>query len=241
MSEVARPSKTLSDLEAWIASDDGQKFSCTRQYPEPGYACDRNSKCVGCLMVSAALELRNKTNAHETSDLAYVTEQRDIAWGAIHTIKHGPPSWLSNDQVAAWAASEADKGLSPTSSETRACTCHPDDNPPRPCPGKYALSECRKAAAYREQVNALALECAESTRRSVDAIRASEKAAAAPEWDGTYVDDETGRSHKMVPWVEVACGHPVMHGTEWYGPCKQPEGHAGECDPPPSNGEGSQS
>lgn len=27
------------------------------------------------------------------------------------------------------------------------CTCHPDDNPPRPCPRKYAYSECVKAAA----------------------------------------------------------------------------------------------
>ena len=25
----------------------------------------------------------------------------------------------------------------------RPCTCHPDDNPPRPCPQKYALAECR--------------------------------------------------------------------------------------------------
>lgn len=29
----------------------------------------------------------------------------------------------------------------------RACTCHPDDNPPVPCPQKYALSECRKPEA----------------------------------------------------------------------------------------------
>ncbi len=28
----------------------------------------------------------------------------------------------------------------------RPCTCHPDDNPPRPCPRKYAYSECVKAA-----------------------------------------------------------------------------------------------
>jgi hypothetical protein len=28
----------------------------------------------------------------------------------------------------------------------RPCTCHPDDNPPVPCPQKYALSECRAAA-----------------------------------------------------------------------------------------------
>lgn len=30
------------------------------------------------------------------------------------------------------------------------CTCHPDDNPPVPCPKKYALGECRKAALGRE-------------------------------------------------------------------------------------------
>ena len=30
--------------------------------------------------------------------------------------------------------------------DNRPCTCHPDDNPPRPCPQKYALSECILAA-----------------------------------------------------------------------------------------------
>jgi hypothetical protein len=33
----------------------------------------------------------------------------------------------------------------------RPCTCHPDDNPPVPCPKKYALGECRKAALGREK------------------------------------------------------------------------------------------
>lgn len=28
----------------------------------------------------------------------------------------------------------------------RKCTCHPDDNPPVPCPGKHAYSECVSAA-----------------------------------------------------------------------------------------------
>ena len=28
----------------------------------------------------------------------------------------------------------------------RPCTCHPDDNPPHPCPRRYALEECRAAA-----------------------------------------------------------------------------------------------
>ena len=34
--------------------------------------------------------------------------------------------------------------------ERRPCTCHPDDNPPVPCPRMYALQDCRRAAALRE-------------------------------------------------------------------------------------------
>ena len=33
--------------------------------------------------------------------------------------------------------------------DTRPCTCHPDDNPPRPCPRKYALADCKLAALER--------------------------------------------------------------------------------------------
>lgn len=29
------------------------------------------------------------------------------------------------------------------------CTCHPSDNPPRPCPQRYAYSECVAASAIR--------------------------------------------------------------------------------------------
>jgi hypothetical protein len=28
----------------------------------------------------------------------------------------------------------------------RPCTCHPDDNPPTPCPKQYALQDCRYVA-----------------------------------------------------------------------------------------------
>lgn len=35
----------------------------------------------------------------------------------------------------------------PSAGSARPCTCHPDDNPPVPCPRRYALSECRLAAA----------------------------------------------------------------------------------------------
>ena len=30
--------------------------------------------------------------------------------------------------------------------DDRPCTCHPDDNPPRPCPKRYALNECKDFA-----------------------------------------------------------------------------------------------
>lgn len=32
----------------------------------------------------------------------------------------------------------------------RACTCHPDDNPPVPCPRKFALTECRAAVLAKD-------------------------------------------------------------------------------------------
>lgn len=30
--------------------------------------------------------------------------------------------------------------------DTRTCTCHPGDNPPVPCPRKFALHDCRISA-----------------------------------------------------------------------------------------------
>jgi hypothetical protein len=37
--------------------------------------------------------------------------------------------------------------------DERPCTCHPDDNPPVPCPHKYALSECRAPAIFAAPVH----------------------------------------------------------------------------------------
>jgi hypothetical protein len=34
--------------------------------------------------------------------------------------------------------------------DSRTCTCHPADNPPQPCPRKFALSECRTTAVLVE-------------------------------------------------------------------------------------------
>lgn len=37
-----------------------------------------------------------------------------------------------------------------TADDARTCTCHPDDNPPVPCPRKYALTHCRAADLGRK-------------------------------------------------------------------------------------------
>jgi hypothetical protein len=40
-----------------------------------------------------------------------------------------------------------DAALAAEPTQERSCTCHPEDNPPIPCPRKYALAECRAAVA----------------------------------------------------------------------------------------------
>lgn len=34
--------------------------------------------------------------------------------------------------------------------DTRTCTCHPDDDRPVPCPRKFAIHHCWRAAVYDE-------------------------------------------------------------------------------------------
>lgn len=51
--------------------------------------------------------------------------------------------WKAAFHEALWAANKAAECN--TAEPERPCTCHPDDNPPRPCPKRYALDECRAA------------------------------------------------------------------------------------------------
>ena len=65
----------------------------------------------------------------------------------------------------------------PTQDSPRPCTCHPEDNPPVPCPRKFAISECRAAAALggvsNAELDALEAELkAERESRNADAIYA---------------------------------------------------------------------
>ena len=46
--------------------------------------------------------------------------------------------------------------------ERRPCTCHPDDNPPVPCPRMYALQDCRRAAALAAEIESLRARLAEA-------------------------------------------------------------------------------
>mgnify|MGYP000205015335 CR=1 FL=1 len=44
-------------------------------------------------------------------------------------------------------AMDLDAGAKVNTEPPTGCSCHPDDNPPDPCPRKHALTECREAAA----------------------------------------------------------------------------------------------
>lgn len=48
----------------------------------------------------------------------------------------------------------------PSSFDQRSCTCHPDDNPPSPCPRKFSLTECRSAELERLRVENIQLKFA---------------------------------------------------------------------------------
>lgn len=50
---------------------------------------------------------------------------------------------LENRRKLLAAMSDGDAG---PYAEDKPCTCHPDDNPPVPCAGMYALDACRKVA-----------------------------------------------------------------------------------------------
>lgn len=76
--------------------------------------------------------------------------------------------------------------------------------------------------------------------------RAAPKASAPPNaWtcscgqDNFLTDEQCVACEATRPESKenaVACGNPVMIGTEWYGPCRKPSGHDGECERTTVNG-----
>jgi 2-polyprenyl-6-methoxyphenol hydroxylase-like FAD-dependent oxidoreductase len=83
---------------------------------------------------------------------------RAYSLGQIYWQQADSESYLQNKKADATDAkfkqlveeSVAALALLPQAQEqtdARTCTCHPDDNPPQPCPRKFSLSECRAALA----------------------------------------------------------------------------------------------
>jgi hypothetical protein len=64
---------------------------------------------------------------------------------------HRRPMWdrekhnAHEESILGYRAMEIARNALASSPERKPCTCHPADNPPVPCAGKYALTECRKA------------------------------------------------------------------------------------------------
>lgn len=51
-----------------------------------------------------------------------------------------------------------DDGYETIVPDMRSCTCHPSDNPPRPCPRKYAYTDCVeevRQAAYNQALKGI--------------------------------------------------------------------------------------
>lgn len=77
--------------------------------------------------------------------------RRDCECPSSHGTTQTAAPASSGDAAKSWMGIKDpyEKGLANRPSATadvRPCTCHPDDNPPVPCPRKYALTECRAAA-----------------------------------------------------------------------------------------------
>jgi len=93
---------------------------------------------------------------------AWATEWAGTAWIADEAL---PPDAMTDSEhrvelyrdlckmmnVMQWLHDEISAiTTEPAAPETRACTCHPDDNPPNPCARKLAYSECTAPEGRQE-------------------------------------------------------------------------------------------
>lgn len=70
---------------------------------------------------------------------SYRTESNHVM-RAIMTLEGSHTTALRDEEERGYA-----RGLRDGRDIAKSCTCHPDDDPPRPCPQKFALTECRAA------------------------------------------------------------------------------------------------
>lgn len=111
----------------------------------------------------------------------------------------------------------------------RPCTCHPDDNPPVPCPQKFALSECKAATQGWKLVPV------DPTMGMYDDWNAAAKNGLNDGFFGTWIAayhamiDAAPASPETVAWmiVEPGCEYGPTFGTEnaaWSALTKAPPG-----------------
>jgi hypothetical protein len=98
--------------------------------------CNRVSvqrEAASALRFAAAPLLRAPAEGHEVKILSHDGE----CWTQAKW-EHQEGAYVTHDAIRLRDAPAGQGG--------KPCTCHPDDNPPRPCPQRYALTECRQAA-----------------------------------------------------------------------------------------------
>ena len=98
--------------------------------------------------------------------------------------------------------------------DTRLCTCHPDDNPPVPCAHKYAFDEC-VAAAKKQEKQMTEPKVVRRNPRFGGALPQSQwvqkYSRTDPNWYVPFADDKDYiRATRLDKWVALALGVAVL-------------------------------
>lgn len=119
--------------------------------------------------------------------------------------------------------------------EGRPCTCPPDDSPPSPCPRRYALSECRKAAQQPEAL---------SPGGTVEATRDDELPgmwSASDFTGGRDYEQPEAQAGGVVAWLKKGDPYAVLAKNPANAPIMLAAGYRpliyGDTTPPPTEEE----
>lgn len=163
-----KSSAERSALDAAVAADalsrhgyrkscDIPACNCGDQWNHGGHAVERLRELADVLYengktpLAVAKELVERVEATETRLDSLRRAVREFAscleaWEGV-SMDYYMRQMGSPDDLRAVIQEIEDED--PDVEDQRPCTCHPDDNPPRPCPRKFALEECRAAAVER--------------------------------------------------------------------------------------------
>lgn len=108
------------------------------QWEKDAAGCERDNYADAAIVKRAC--------ARELRALAEKAGSAESVAKIIGIDEYGPMLEWSKHWVNVGVGAKLYAAAPPSQPVARTCTCHPDDNPPRPCAQQYALDECRKAS-----------------------------------------------------------------------------------------------